>query len=457
MRHVGVIDVGKTNAKVVAVDLSAMRETAVRTAPNRVLAGPPYAHFDIDGLWGFIRTALAEINREFPLDAISITTHGACAALITEDGSLALPVLDYESADPEASASAYDAIRPGFETSYSPRLPGGLNLGAQLFYQARRYPQAFAQVRWILTYPQYWAYRFTGVTASELTSLGCHTDLWDFRTWGFSSLVKEEGWLDRFPPLQPADGALGPMRADLARELGLASSVPVACGIHDSNASLVPHFLMRQPPFSVVSTGTWVIACSPGGDLERLDPTRDCLANIDAFGRPVPSARFMGGREFSTLIPSSVETPSSASAADILARGVMLLPTILPGSGPFPNRTANWTQDPESLSQAERHVVASFYLALMTSECLVMTAGEGVIAVEGPFSRNALYCAMLASATGRPVVTTENATGTSIGAAMLVAPSQGAAPPVADDEKFLPDPPMARYAAAWRSALERTA
>ena len=34
-------------------------------------------------------------------------------------------------------------------------------------------------------YPQYWAYRLTGVLANEVTSLGCHTDLWNYRAGGF--------------------------------------------------------------------------------------------------------------------------------------------------------------------------------------------------------------------------------------------------------------------------------
>ena len=36
-------------------------------------------------------------------------------------------------------------------------------------------------------YPQYWAYRLTGVLANEVTSLGCHTDLWDYRAGDFST------------------------------------------------------------------------------------------------------------------------------------------------------------------------------------------------------------------------------------------------------------------------------
>ena len=37
------------------------------------------------------------------------------------------------------------------------------------------------------------------------------------------------------------------------------------------------------------------------GGTARLDPKADMLANVDVCGVPVPTARFMGGREFSVL------------------------------------------------------------------------------------------------------------------------------------------------------------
>src|SRR5690554_5189175 len=97
MRFVGVIDIGKTNVKVAVVDPGKREEIAVTTMPNRVLAGPPYPHYDIAAIWAFITSSIATLNRTHPLAAISITTHGASAALTDERGELALPVLDYES------------------------------------------------------------------------------------------------------------------------------------------------------------------------------------------------------------------------------------------------------------------------------------------------------------------------------------------------------------------------
>lgn len=422
-RFIAVFDVGKTNAKLVLHDLARRADLFVASEPNGVRHDGPYPHYDTDRLWSFLLASLAACAREHRVDAISVTTHGACAALV-DDRGLVLPVLDYESALPEETAAAYERLRPSFGESFSPGLPCGLNLGRQLHWLEHRHPEAFVRARHILLYPQYWVWRLTGVAASEVTSLGCHTDLWAPAAGGFSSLVGRAGWREKFPPLRSAFAAVGMLRPEIAVQAGLGGRpVPVHCGIHDSNASLLPHILGRQAPLSVVSTGTWVIALSVGGAvggaLAKLDPARDMLANVDALGRPVPSARFMGGREHDLLTGRSGAVPSVAEIGRVLDGAVMALPTFSPGTGPFPAHAGHWTVDPASLSAGERAAAASLYLALMTREMLVAMAADGPTIVEGPFARNDLFLEALGGLTGRPILASSGTTGTSAGAALL--------------------------------------
>jgi len=112
MTHIAVIDIGKTNAKLALVDLGTLKELSVLTRPNTVLVGPPWPHFDVNGIWDFLLDAMARFHQSHGIDAISITTHGACTALIGHDGGLAAPILDYEHDGPNATAADYDAIRP---------------------------------------------------------------------------------------------------------------------------------------------------------------------------------------------------------------------------------------------------------------------------------------------------------------------------------------------------------
>ena len=139
---VAVLDVGKTNVKAALVDLAAGREIDVRTKPNAVLTDGPYPHYDVDAIFEFFLASLGEFQAALGFDAITVTTHGASGALLGDEG-LALPVLDYEFRYPAVIEEAYEALRPPFSETFSPRLPGGLNLGAQLHYQKTRFPQRF--------------------------------------------------------------------------------------------------------------------------------------------------------------------------------------------------------------------------------------------------------------------------------------------------------------------------
>ena len=454
-QHVAVIDIGKSNAKVALVDLDQLEEVAIRKRPNTVLAGPPYPHYDTDGLWEFVLASLAELQEIFGINAVVVTTHGASAALLDGDGKLAAPVLDYEYPAPDGLAHEYDAVRPAFLETGSPRLPMGLNLGAQLFWQFARFPDVRKRVRTIVTYPQYWVFRLTGKASNEVTSLGCHTDLWRPYENCFSSLVESQGWLPLMVPVVKAGDLVGPVTWEVAACTGLPPETPVFCGIHDSNASLYAHLVKRKAPFAVVSTGTWVISMVVGGRSLVLDPSRDTLVNVNALGDPVATSRFMGGREFDRLMGGRPLDFTQDDVASVLGSRIMLMPSVEPRSGPFPNRTCSWSTNEAQLSDGQRYVAVSFYLALMTATGLEITGADGEILVEGPFATNRPYLEMLASACGRSVRGVAG-TGTSIGAALLSS-NQGVL--LKQNEQastHTSEPPMEAYADAWRARVAST-
>jgi sugar (pentulose or hexulose) kinase len=448
LERIAVLDIGKTNAKVVIFDAASGAEIEMRRMPNRILVGPPYPYYDVEALWEFLLETLADFSRTPGFDAISITTHGAAAALIDADGQLVLPVLDYEYQYPQDIQRAYDGIRPDFAETFSPRLSGGLNLGAQIHFLKTAFPREFSRVRTILTYPQYWAYRLSGVAANEVTSLGCHTDMWRPDEGAYSSLVDALNIRELMAPVRPAFDHVGSMLPEIAARTSLSRPVPVFCGIHDSNASLLP-YLRQQAPFAVVSTGTWVIHFAVGGDIGGLDPMRDTLANVDAHGRVVPSARFMGGREFEVLTGELGELDQELAISAlprVLETRFMLLPNIVSGSGPFPGRQWNWAGG-EDAAPGERWAAACLYFALMTETCLGLAGAQGPILVEGPFAANAVYLSALAGLTGRDVIAVPGSTGTSEGAALLagiVPPLHSGAPAIPFDHDEL-----AGYRADW--------
>lgn len=148
-----------------------------------------------------------------------------------------MPVIDYEHEYPQDIRDAYTRLRPSFDETFSPRLAMGLNVGAQLHYQKSAFPEEFAKVATILTYAQYWTARLTGVAANELTSLGCHTDLWNPKAGRYSSLVDRLAIRDLMllqifaawpAPASPQWMIFFPIASRIGFALAKASSVPPA-------------------------------------------------------------------------------------------------------------------------------------------------------------------------------------------------------------------------------------
>jgi sugar (pentulose or hexulose) kinase len=400
-------------------------------------------------LWAFALAGL-RLAAARGVDAVSITTHGAACVLVDEAGERALPMLDYEHRGPDTLAAEYDALRPRFSETGSPRLPVGLNVGAQVFWLSRAFPAEFARVRHVLMLAQYWSFRLSGVAASEATSLGCHTDLWNPWEGRFSSLVARMEWEGLFPPVRKAADVLGPVLPSVAEATGLAVGTPVLCGIHDSNASLVPH--LAEAPCGVLSTGTWMIVMALGGREVALDAARDVLVNVNALGQPVPTARFMGGREMDEIMVGRIVEPSEEDVRGVLEDRVMAMPSLHPDTGPFPGKRFGWIGgEPEG---GARMAAASFYAALMGAECLSLAGAEGPVIVEGAFGGNVAFLRMLATATGRVVRGSGQGAGTGLGAALLAGPLQAKGQTALE---VLPEtgPLWTEYVAAWRKAVAR--
>ena len=453
--HVAVIDLGKTNSKIALVDTAAAEEVSVIKQASTVNTGGMYPSLDHQAIEAFVFDSLSYLSSTYKIDAITVTAHGATAALIDSSGKLALPVIDYEFRGIDELSDEYDVHRPSFAETGSPKLPGGLNIGAQLYWQQTKFPSQFASTRCILTWPQYWTNWLGGQRYNDVTSLGSHTDLFDPRQNRYSSLVEAMGWHSLMPAAIRPGKSSGTLDPALAKRVGLSPTIPIFSGIHDSNASLVPHLLTQSSPFTVVSTGTWFIVMAIGGTPIELDEHRDTLLNVNAMGQCVPSARFMGGRERElSSMSSEVNEDALKKLLSNTETPSMFMPSVVQGTGPYPNATSTWI-GASCRDEPEVHDCAlALYLALMTHECMEMIGSAGPTFIEGPLAQDRQYAQMLTAISERPVLISDSETGTSIGAAMLISPPDN--PPkcrsVSLDQSRREQ--LMHYAMLWRQNLE---
>ena len=395
-----VIDIGKTHVKLYVLD-GAFASVFSKQMKNVVELKGDYPSINVSVIWQWIADGIKEATKNYSISAITITTHGATAALINRNAAnsdgLVLPILDYEYQDITVATPEYGDIRPKFSDTYSPDLPGGLNIGRQLYWLKKEFADDFAKATDILMYPQYWVWRFTGQQYAEITSLGCHTDLWSLKKCDYSSLVDTLQCRDLLPPIKPAWFDCGDILPELREELGLSADCRFFNGIHDSNASFLRYRLTQgEAPFTVISTGTWTILMSTQVPLENLDANKDMLANIDATGRPIACARFMGGREFEAICEQAGswlgEQFDETDLQKIIEQQVFALPDFSDGSGPFGGRSSGFIGD---VNQISGIALATLYCALMIDYQLDMLDAKGKIFIEGVFLKNPLLCAVL--------------------------------------------------------------
>lgn len=461
-----VLDIGKTMSKLTLWSSDGVLLDR-QTRANDRLEADGYVALDAAGIEAWLAETLRAFSACGPIGAIIPVGHGAAAAIV-RDGELAVPPVDYEEAIAGADRQAYDSQRAPFAETGSPALPDGLNLGAQLHWLDRRFPGLLGAGSQILLWPQYWAWRLSGVAASEVTSLGCHTDLWNPVTGEPSSLARSRSWAAALPPLRPAAAPLGPVTPEWQQRCGLPSDMMVHCGLHDSNAALVAargFAEIADCESTVLSTGTWFVAMRTPEDARSVDPgalleDRDCLVNVDAFGKPVPSSRFMGGREIELLtgldtrrIDIKPDQPALVAAVPaVLARGAKVLPTFAPGFGPFPNHRGRWIDMP--IDQAERRAAVSIYAALVADVALDLIGAHDRILVEGRFAEAEVFIRTLAALRPGDTIYRANAhNDVSFGALRLLDPELRPSAALERIERL--DGDFEAYRAQWRRDVER--
>jgi sugar (pentulose or hexulose) kinase len=448
--NTAVLDVGKTNLKFVVFD-----DTGVvlfeRQIPNASLLGPPYPHADTEKVWNFLGASLQEATTKFEIETLIPTTHGASCAVMNEQG-LALPIMDYEFTDCEEINARYEPLRDPFDQTYSPSMPAGLNVGRQLAWQKWNLSEEFAKVTKIVGYPQYWAWRLCGQFAFDICSIGAHTDLWVSSENKPTKLAQTLGFDKLIAPITFPWTEMGKMSAKAASELGVQPNIKILCGIHDSNGALLPYLASRKAPFTVLSTGTWVVVMAVGHSLSSLKPDMDMLGNIDAEGRPLATAKFMGGREFSIIAGDCTIAESVNDIRHFIASKVFVLPSFSTSGGPYAARKGEIIGD---IRHEQRTSLATLYAALMCNRTLDnLEIEQGDLIVDGSFAQNHLLCEIIAALRPKQnLYVAKDQAGTARGAAMLATWNQPHAAPEASLVKPADLSGLKTYYENWKALI----
>ncbi|RWN33032.1 MAG: carbohydrate kinase [Mesorhizobium sp.] len=440
---VAVLDFGKTNSKLFVFGQDGRIIDERRTQPKWVRQDG-FSVLDEAALHHWALSAVADVVDGHGVEGVMVSGHGCTFALVDE-AALTHPILDYEQEPPAEIAARIDRRIPDFSETFSPRLPLGFNYGRHMLWLQEVDPDAFAASKSILGYPQYWSWRLGGRAVSEVSYLGCHSHLWAPRSQDFSSLVDAQGWRDRMPAFERAGTVIGEQR------LG-AAVIAIHNGVHDSNAALHAYRRQELGPVTVVSTGTWVIVLNPDCPLDALDRDRDMLVNVDVGGGPVPTIRFMGGREFATISAGWQGEIAGPVVQRVIDAGIMALPSFAPG-GPMSGHSGRLVgREPNA---EERAAAALLYVALMVDLCLDLIHSNNTVIVDGGLNTGGVLAGLLAQLhPGQAFLQGATLEGSATGAAALAFESVGRefAAEVPEPVRASRFTGLAGYRSSWRDA-----
>ncbi|TGQ67430.1 carbohydrate kinase [Mesorhizobium sp. M00.F.Ca.ET.186.01.1.1] len=411
-----VLDFGKTNSKLFVFDQDGRILDERRTQPKWTRQDG-FSVLDEADLHDWALGVVTGAVENHDVEGLMVSGHGCTFALV-DDEALTHPILDYEQEPPAEIATRIDRRIPDFAETFSPRLPLGFNYGRHMLWLQEVDPEAFASAKSILGYPQYWSWRLGGRPVSEVSYLGCHSHLWAPRQRDFSSLVDAEGWRDRMPVFARAGAVLGEQHFGQNKRV-----IAIHNGVHDSNAALHAYRRQELGPLTVVSTGTWVVVLNPDCPLDALDRDRDMLVNVDVDGGPVPTIRFMGGREFAAISDGWQGPIEGQAVQRAIDAGIMALPSFAPG-GPMPDRPGRLVgPTPDA---GERAPAALLYVALMVDHCLQLIQSNNTVIVDGGLNNGGLLAGLLAQLRpGQAFLQGATLEGSATGAAALAFESVG--------------------------------
>ncbi len=293
-RVIAIFDIGKTNKKFFLFDerYRIVLETSTHFAECVDDDGDPCE--DLQLLTQWIRDTFDSALQldAFDICAVNFSTYGASFVHLGSDG---LPVgflYNYLKPFPADLQAQFFRQYGGEETvsrqTASPVL-GHLNSGLQLYFLKHRKPALFGRIRVSLHLPQYVSSLFTSAYCSEVTSIGCHTMLWDFERGQYHDWVVQERIEPTLPPIRHSNSIF---------EISLHSKFLYSgIGLHDSSAALIPYLARPRAPFVLLSTGTWCICLNPfhAAPLTAEELRRDCLCYLTFEGKPVKASRLFAG------------------------------------------------------------------------------------------------------------------------------------------------------------------
>ncbi len=435
------IDIGTTGVRVAALSSRGAIVGEASVACPHDAPAPGWAEANPETWWRAVVRACTELGHSTDLTkvaAVAVTGQAPTAVLVDDAGGVVRPAILWLDTRAETEARAL-----GTHAYY---------LGPKLAWLAKHEPRIVAQTRWVLQSHAFIAFRLTGAVAVDpSTAALCHP-LFDLASLDWSSAAVETlgtvgggaRWsVEQMPPVVESQKVLGEIKADAARETGLAPGTPVVSGGGDFAAATLGAGVLTQGEACLMlgTAGNLLVPRStPGTDPRLINAhhvgTRSWLTlggTLSGGAQEWLRHALVRGTTSDDdtavrgALPSFELLDSEASRVDVGSEGLLFLPYLQGERTPIWDVHARGAYVGLGLSHGRGHLWRALLegVALGFADCQRVVEDDGitlaeVVAANGG-GKSALFRQILCDALGVPLTYTPRAGGTIAGAAILAA------------------------------------
>jgi sugar (pentulose or hexulose) kinase len=405
---IAVFDIGKTNKKVFLWDTAFEIVFEKQQSFAETVDEDGFPCEDLPALQQWIVATFTELCQmpEFELIGLNFSAYGASFVYVDRTGEPVAPLYNYLKPATVPFPYADFGGEAEFARKTASPILGNLNSGLQVY--ATRLKPFWPEVFKAFHFPNYLASLFTGKFLSEITSIGCHTALWDFDKGQYH------------PWVSTIEDKLAPISVESFIAI---DGIHYGLGLHDSSAALVPYLRSVSEEFVLLSTGTWCIAMHPFNEspLTADELANDVLCYLQPNGKPVKASRLFGGHFHEEQV-ARMEAHFGGSFKDCrFSDSVFELKPSASSVFECAFASRNLTDFTDLASAYDQFMVDLVGQQIFSLNLLLKEAPVKQLLVDGGFSKNEWYMRLLARAFPElEVYAAEVAQASALGAALMV-------------------------------------
>ncbi len=448
------IDVGATSIKAAfftedgVLAASASRPNGPAEQPG---GDPAWRIWDLDQLWGKAASALLEAKSALPsgaeIAAIAVTGFGTDGAPVGKDGSLLYPIISWHCGrtvpQRDRLLESMSAERIFEITAYHPY---PINALYRWMWLQEHEPGLLERAERWLQVQDLIVWKLSGALATDAT-IASTTMALDIRTRNWSrEMLQAANVPGTFQcPITEGGTRIGEVTKEASEQTGLPIGTPVVTGGHDCEFGVLGAGVHDSSTFIDI-TGTWEILisvtdhCHPNRQMYVDGLDYECHAvqgqwicqSLMIAGGVIEWVRHNFYRDIANDADVYAQMVADAKSVPIGSEGVMLLPSFMPGMGPFFASHAPGVIAGLKTTSERAHVARAAWEGLVAQLARQVNAIENAtgnkaerLRIVGGGQKNPFWTQLKADITGRPIEVLDCQEPTLLGASIAAGVGAG--------------------------------